>query len=576
MMDYVARFTELARFADDYMATDLAKVWRFENGLKLSIRARIVGLRLQDMDSMVGTALTIEREMEDARNTRDASVSGKRKDSQSSSSSGKRQRASSLRGSQSHSHSSQGQMRVAGHIGQMRVASRAGQMVRYHCQQPGHMRRDCPQRQGSQGFGISQSQSVAEQERIQYVPPQHGTGQRVQSQFQGATRAPHISQAGPRGQSMGRGKGRGQQAGTSGVQGRVYAVTPQTELADHPVIQCTFFLSRLWARVLFDSGASHSFIAASVVIELGLEVETLEEPFYVSSPLGIRARIGMICRGCELEISGTLLTVDLRIMDMSEFDVILGMDWLTAYMVVIDCERRRVTAYTQDGTRVVFQGDKHDILPRAVYESRCQGQLAGWLASLTLEDEERPDLDLPPVVCEYVDVFLDELPGLPPQRVVDFSIELHPSTSLISMTPHRMAPVELQELRVQLQELLDKGFITPSTSSCGAPVLFAKKKDKTLRLCIDYRQLNRVMIKNRYPLPRIDDLFDQLRGARVYSKIDLRTGYHQLRVRDTDIPKTAFRTRYGHFEFMVMPLGLTNAPAAFMDLMHRIFQPYLD
>ena len=119
--------------------------------------------------------------------------------------------------------------------------------------------------------------------------------------------------------------------------------------------------------MLFDSGASHSFIAASVVIELGLEVEGLEEPLYVSSPLGIRARIGMICRGCELEI------VYLRVMDMSEFDIILGMDWLTSYRVVIDCERMRVTAYTQDGTRVVFQGDKHDILPQTVYDSRCQG-----------------------------------------------------------------------------------------------------------------------------------------------------------------------------------------------------------
>ena len=144
------------------------------------------------------------------------------------------------------------------------------------------------------------------------------------------------------------------------------------------------------------------------------------------------------------------------------------------------------------------------------------------------------------------------------------------------MTPHRMAPVELQELKVQLQELLNKGFIRLSTSPWGTPVLFEKKKDKTLRLCIDYRRLNRVTIKNRYPLPRIDNLFNQLRGARVYSKIDLRTGYHQLRVREIDIPKTAFRTRYGHFEFTVMPFGLTNAPAAFMDLMHRVFQPYLD
>ena len=208
------------------MATDMAKVRRFENGLRLSIRARIIGLRLQDMDSMVGTALTIERDMEDARNTQDASVSGKRKDSQSSSSSGKRQRASSSRGSQSHGHPGQGQMRVAGQAGQMRVSSQAGQMVCYHCQQPGHMRRDCPQRQGSQGFGTSQSQSVADQERIQYIPPHHSTGQRSQSRFQGATRAPHISQAGPRGQSMSRGRGRAPQAGTSGVHGHVYAVTP--------------------------------------------------------------------------------------------------------------------------------------------------------------------------------------------------------------------------------------------------------------------------------------------------------------------------------------------------------------
>ena len=144
-----------------------------------------------------------------------------------------------------------------------------------------------------------------------------------------------------------------------------------------------------------------------------------------------------------MEISGTLLTMDLRIMDMSEFEVILKMDWLIAYRVVIDCERRRITAYTQDSTRVVFQGDKHDIFPQTVYESKCQGQLAGWLASLTLEDEERLDLDLPRVVCEYVDVFPDELPGLPPQRVVDFGIELHTDNSPISMTPHRMAPIEL-------------------------------------------------------------------------------------------------------------------------------------
>ena len=158
-----------------------------------------------------------------------------------------------------------------------------------------------------------------------------------------------------------------------------------------------------------------------------------------------------------------------------------------AHQVVIDCDSRRIIVYTWDGIRVTFQGEKHYTLPQIMNDSRWSGQLMGWLASLTLEDKVRQDLSLPWVVCEYEDVFQDELPGFPPHRDVDFVIELHPSTSPISMTPHRMAPVELQELKVQLQELLDKGFIRPSTSPWGTPVLFSKKKDKTLRLCIDYR-----------------------------------------------------------------------------------------
>ena len=155
------------------------------------------------------------------------------------------------------------------------------------------------------------------------------------------------------------------------------------------MIQGTFLLFHLWARVLFDSGSSHSFVAASYVRVLGLEVETLDEPLHVSSPIGTKARIDRICRGCELEISEILLTVDLRVIDMSEFEVILGMDWLTEHRVVIDCHRMRVTAYTLDGTCVVFQGNRHDVSPHTVYDSRWHMQLTGWLASLTLEDEVR-------------------------------------------------------------------------------------------------------------------------------------------------------------------------------------------
>jgi hypothetical protein len=187
-----------------------------------------------------------------------------------------------------------------------------------------------------------------------------------------------------------------------------------------------------------------------------------------------------------------------------------------------------------------------------------------------------PVLSEVPVVNEYPDVFPDDLPGLPPEREVEFRIELVPEAKPVAKAPYRLAPTEMRELMSQLQELTEKGFIRPSVSPWGAPVLFVRKKDGTLRMCIDYRELNKLTVKNRYPLPRIDDLFDQLEGAKWFSKIDLRSGYHQLRIREEDVSKTAFRTRYGHYEFLVMSFGLTNAPAAFMDLMNRVCRPMLD
>ncbi|GJV48223.1 putative reverse transcriptase domain-containing protein [Tanacetum coccineum] len=181
-----------------------------------------------------------------------------------------------------------------------------------------------------------------------------------------------------------------------------------------------------------------------------------------------------------------------------------------------------------------------------------------------------------PIWLRFPEVFPEDLPGLPPTRQVEFQIDLIPGAAPVARAPYRLAPSEMKELSEQLKELSDKGFIRPSSSPWGAPVLFVKKKDGSFRMCIDYRELNKLTVKNRYPLPRIDDLFDQLQGSSVYSKIDLRSGYHQLRVREEDIPKTAFRTRYGHYEFQVMPFGLTNAPAVFMDLMNRVCKPYLD
>nr|GEV41144.1 putative reverse transcriptase domain-containing protein [Tanacetum cinerariifolium] len=198
------------------------------------------------------------------------------------------------------------------------------------------------------------------------------------------------------------------------------------------------------------------------------------------------------------------------------------------------------------------------------------------LKSLSCSKADEKRLDDFRTVRDFPEVFMDDLAGLPPVREIEFCIDLILGALPVVKSPYRLAPSEMLELSNQLKELQEKGFIRPSHSPWGAPMLFVKKKDGALRLCTDYRELNKLTIKNRYPLPRIDDLFDQLQGACCFSKIDLCSGYHQLRVREEDIRKTAFRTRYGHFEFIVKPFGLTNAPAVFTDLMNRVCKPYLD
>jgi hypothetical protein len=195
---------------------------------------------------------------------------------------------------------------------------------------------------------------------------------------------------------------------------------------------------------------------------------------------------------------------------------------------------------------------------------------------LSVDDKESNQIEAIRIVSEFPDVFLEELPGMPPERKVEFAIELIPGTAPIFKRAYRVSGPELVELKKQIDELLEKGYIRPSTSPWAAPVLFMEKKDGTKRMCIDCRALNEVTVKNKYPLPRIEDLFDQLRGASVFSKIDLRSGYHQLRIRPADISKTTFITKYGLYEFMVMSFGLPNAPAYFMYLMNSVFIDYLD
>ncbi|KAA0061810.1 pol protein [Cucumis melo var. makuwa] len=284
---------------------------------------------------------------------------------------------------------------------------------------------------------------------------------------------------------------------------------------------------------------------------MGIEVELLGSILSVSTPSGAVMLSKDKIKACQVGVANHVLDVTLLVLDMRDFDVILGMDWLSANHASIDCSRKEASKLLNQGTW-------------------------GILASVVDTREPEVSLSSDPMVREYPDVFPDELPRLPPLMEVDFAIELEPETAPISKAPHRMAPAELKELKVQLQELLDKGFIRPSVSPWGAPILFVKKKDGSMCLCIDYRELNNVTVKNHYPLPRIKDLFDQLQGAIVFSKIDLRSGYHQLRIRDSDIPKTAFRSRYGHYEFIMMSFDLTNAPAVFMDLMNKVFKDFLD
>ncbi|RVX19278.1 Transposon Ty3-I Gag-Pol polyprotein [Vitis vinifera] len=306
----------------------------------------------------------------------------------------------------------------------------------------------------------------------------------------------------------------------------------------------------------------------------------VENLLLIESPMGTNSRVDRICKGCVITLADRALNVDLRILDMIGYDVILGMDWLTVYRAVIDCHRRRIIFCLPEGFEVCFVGGKCVSLPFSLSDPYYQYVLRkgsiNFLACLRGKEKAQKDITKIPVVRKFQDVFPDELPGLPPHREFDFSIEVYLGTDPISVSPYRMAPLELKELKTQLDELLGKGFIHPSTSPLGAPVLFVKKKDDTLRLCINYRKLNRVTVKNKYPLPRIDDLFDQLKGAKYFSKIDLRTRYHQLRVKEEDVSKTAFKTRYGHYEFLVMSFGLTNAPAAFMNLMNKVFRAYLD
>ncbi|GJU90275.1 putative reverse transcriptase domain-containing protein [Tanacetum coccineum] len=380
---------------------------------------------------------------------------------------------------------------------------------------------------------------------------------------------------------------RGNQAGNAKAQAKVYAVGNAGANPDNNVVTGTFLLNNRYASILFDTGADRSFVSTAFSSRIVITPTALDHDYNVELADGRIVGLNTIIRGCTLNLLNHPFNIDLMPVELGSFDVIIGMDWLAKYHAVIVCAEKIVRIPFGDEILIV-RGDrssnKHGTRLNIISCTKAQEYLMKgchvFLANITAtKDEDKSKekrLEDVPVVQEFLEVFPEDLPGIPPTRQVEFRINLVLGATPVARVPYRLAPSEMKELAEQLQELMDKGFIRPSSSPWGAPVLFVKKKDGSFRMCIDYRELNKLTVKNRYPLPRIDDLFDQLQGSSIYSKIDLRSGYHQLWVREEDIPKTVFRTRYGHYEFQVMSFGLTNAPAVFMDLMNRVCKPYLD
>ncbi|KAJ9538993.1 hypothetical protein OSB04_031726 [Centaurea solstitialis] len=364
------------------------------------------------------------------------------------------------------------------------------------------------------------------------------------------------------------------------ARGRAFVIGAEEAKQNPDVVTGTFLLNNYPATVLFDSGADRSFVSLEFRPKINKKSQNLKEDHIIEYSNGELVKADKIIRKCTLGLSGKDFSIDLIPIKIGSFDIIVGMDWMSKHRATICCAEKIVMIALPDGRFLEVYGDKpkRDIKIVSFMKMRnhLRKECVAFMAHVVDKSAKEKQIQDIPIVRDFPEVFPEELPGLPPQRQVEFHIDIIPGAGPVARSPYRLAPSEMQELSNQLQELLDKGFIRPSSSPWGAPVLFVKKKDGSFRMCIDYRELNKITIKNRYPLPRIDDLFDQLQGATYFSKIDLRSGYHQMRVREEDIAKTAFRTRYGHYEFLVMPFGLTNAPAVFMDLMNRVCRPYLD
>lgn len=344
---------------------------------------------------------------------------------------------------------------------------------------------------------------------------------------------------------------------------------------------------------LIDCGATGNFVSIDFVRRACLPVMTHHRRRTITLADGSRQSSRMSAEQVQLRLGTHCETIDLTVMPIKHqnFDVVLGMPWLARVNPAIDWTQRLLTITgtpTKNEPTTTLRLMNAKELKRCVAKSQVEyiyllrhtqrtNDEQSEDASNSTTEIEKIHSETRAVLSEYSDRFPPDLPKrLPPRRDVDHRIELVPGSIPPCLSTYRMSPTELDELKRQIDDLESKHILRPSKSPFGAPVLLTKKKDGGWRFCVDYRALNAITVKNKYPLPRVDELFDRLHGARYFSKLDLRCGYWQIRVREEDVPKTAFRSRYGSYEWLVLPMGLTNAPATFMHLMNQIFRPYLD